>query len=62
MVPGPDFIGKFETSFADVRDSFVRRDGVLEKIKGRRSGGDSAQSDSTDSTGTSSSNETTKMT
>lgn len=40
-VPGPDVIGKVESTTLDVRDKFVTRDSVLQMIRDRRNGGSS---------------------
>lgn len=37
-VPGPDMVGKLESSFVDLRDRFVERDSVLSGISARRRG------------------------
>lgn len=38
-IPGPDVIGEVESSVADLRNRFVRRDSVLQKMRERRNGG-----------------------
>ena len=51
-VPGPDVVGKFENTFTDVRDKFVRRDSVVDRIRNRRdsdSGGSNSSKNNKDS-------------
>lgn len=39
LVPGPNLLGKAETTLSDLRDSVVERESILSKIKARRSDG-----------------------
>lgn len=33
LVPGPDLIGRAESSFTDLRNRFVNREGLIERVR-----------------------------
>jgi hypothetical protein len=46
VVPGPDVVGRAETSFSDIRRKVVSADGLVDRIKERREGGSDEGEDS----------------
>lgn len=40
LVPGPDVIGRVESTVVDLRDRFTARDGLLARIRQQREGGE----------------------
>lgn len=54
LVPGPDVIGRLEGSVSDLRTRFVRRDGLIERIREQRGDMASGNGDSSGGGGDSS--------
>lgn len=50
LVPGPDLIGRAESSAAQLRDRVVNRDGLLQRVRSQQQDMMNNQSDSSGST------------
>lgn len=53
LVPGPDVIGKAESTFMDLRDRVVSRTTVLDRIRARRASEDEQEDEQSQGSGSS---------